>query len=91
MLIGKDEVKRSLIDVVSKAKSMSARCKRFNLNQRMNLSFVITGDSGTGKLTVAKALTSELFKAQLTSSPEPKIITPVDYKDFIKNPLAELI
>ena len=85
MLIGKDEVKRSLIDVVSKAKSMSARCKRFNLNQRMNLSFVITGDSGTGKLTVAKALTSELFKAQLTSSPEPKIITPVDYKDFIKN------
>ena len=84
-LIGKDEVKQCLIDVVGKAKSMDTRCKRLNLNQRMNLSFVITGDPGTGKLTVAKAITEELFKARLTSSPEPKVITPVDYKDFVKD------
>lgn len=84
-LIGKSDIVRLLRDVVGKARSMDIRCRRFNMKQRMNLSFVVTGESGTGKLTVAKAIGYELYHNGLISKEAPVVISPVDYPQFIKN------
>lgn len=84
-LIGKSEIVRLLRDVVGKARSMDVRCRRFNMKQRMNLSFVVTGESGTGKLTVAKTIGYELYHNGLISKEAPVVISPVDYPQFIKN------
>ena len=84
-LIGKSDIVRLLRDVVGKARSMDVRCRRFNMKQRMNLSFVVTGESGTGKLTVAKAIGYELYHNGLISKEAPVVISPVDYPQFIKN------
>lgn len=85
ILIEKDEIKVFLTDIISKAKSMCERCRQYGIKQRMELSFVITGDSGTGKTTIAKALSQELYKAGICSTDIPTIINPVKYSSFIKD------
>lgn len=84
-LVGKDDIKKLLVDVVSKAKSMNDRNQRNGLSERIELSFVITGDSGTGKTTVAKAIAYELHKAGICSTSKPTIVNSIEYSDFIKN------
>ncbi len=84
-LVDKDDIKDFLIDKINKAKSMALRCQQLGIKQRMELSFVITGDSGTGKTTIAKALTEEFFKAGIIAKDAPTIINPIKYTEFIKN------
>ena len=63
---------------------MKAYNDAHNLNFRMELSFVITGDSGTGKATVAKAIAALLHEKGLVNNPVPKIIDATDYKKFVE-------
>lgn len=84
MLIEKDEIKSSLLDIIGKAKRMNERAKQFGSSGRMELSFVITGDSGTGKTTIANVIAHELYKAGICSTSEATIIAPTKYSDFIK-------
>ena len=83
-LVGKDAIHAQLADIVGKARKVADNFKRLKIKGRMDLSFVITGDAGTGKTTVARALTEELHQAGIVSSPVPYFVTPLKYDDFVK-------
>ena len=83
-LIDKDNIKRILQDIIQKACSMAQRNQKLKIKGRMELSFVITGDSGTGKTTVAKNIAQEFFNAGITESPTATIVNPVDYSNWVK-------
>lgn len=85
ILIEKDSLREQLSDIVKKAKVKSDFCRNNNIRARMQLSFVITGDAGTGKTTVAKAIASELFKAGVVKSGVADVVNPVDFDRWIKN------
>ena len=82
-LVDKDVIKKSLTEIVAKAKKWADNFMRRGTKGRMELSFVITGDAGTGKSTVAKAITQELYKAGLVPSDQPKVVYPLDYSNFV--------
>lgn len=74
-----------LADVTEKAKSMAERYRTSGIKRRMELSFVITGEAGTGKTTVAKALAEELFQAGILTKKEPVTVIPINYDGFVKD------
>lgn len=84
ILVDKDLIRATLTDIASKGAAMKAYNDAHNLNFRMELSFVITGDSGTGKATVAKAIAALLHEKGLVNNPVPKIIDATDYKKFVE-------
>ncbi len=83
-LIDKDEIKNKLQDIIQKACSMEQRNQRLKITGRMELSFVITGDSGTGKTIVAKNIAIEFFNAGIINSAIPTIINPIEYSNWIR-------
>lgn len=84
-LIDKRTIRTQLDDIVEKARSKHDFCTRNNIASRMQLSFVITGDAGTGKTTVAKAITAALADAGVLRSPVAEVVNPVDFDNWIKN------
>lgn len=84
-LIDKKTIRKQLDDIVEKARSKHDFCTRNNIASRMQLSFVITGDAGTGKTTVAKAITAALADAGVLKSPVAEVVNPVDFDNWIKN------
>lgn len=84
ILVDKDQIRASLSDIAAKGAAMKAYNDAHKLNFRMELSFVITGDSGTGKATVAKAIAALLHEKGLVNNPVPKIIDPTDYRKFVE-------
>ena len=84
ILVDKDLIRATLTDIASKGAAMKAYNDAHNLNFRMELSFVITGDSGTGKATVAKAIAALLHEKGLVNNPVPKIIDATDNKKFVE-------
>lgn len=84
-LIDKDAIRTRLDDIVAKARSKHDFCRRNNISSRMQLSFVITGDAGTGKTTVAQAITAALAVAGVLRNPIAETVNPVDFDNWIKN------
>lgn len=84
-LVDKDDVRKVLADVVEKAKSKAEYCRRNNISARMQLSFVITGDAGTGKTELAKTIAAALAAAGVIGNPVPEIVNPVDYENWLKD------
>lgn len=84
-LIDKRTIRTQLDDIVEKARTKHVFCTRNNIASRMQLSFVITGDAGTGKTTVAKAITAALADAGVLRSPVAEVVNPVDFDNWIKN------
>lgn len=84
-LIEKAAIRTRLDDIVAKARAKAEFCRRNGITSRMQLSFVITGDAGTGKTTVAKAIAAALADAGVLRTPVAEIVTPVDYDNWIKN------
>lgn len=84
-LVDKDEIKTRLADIVAKARKWDENFKRRGTKGRMELSFVITGDSGTGKTTVAEVITQELFQAGLVPTDKPKVVFPLEFDIFKKD------
>ncbi len=85
ILVDKEEIRTLLTDVTEKAKSMTERYRSLGIKRRMELSFVITGEVGTGKTTVAKALAEELFPAGILTKKEPLTVIPINYDGFVKD------
>ena len=83
-LYDKDDLVEKLIDIVARAKKKSDWCRKNGVKGRLPLSFVITGNSGTGKKTVAKALARALVDGGIIRDPEPDVIKPVEYKGWIE-------
>ena len=84
-LIDKKEIRSRLEEIIAKASAKAEFCRRNNISSRMQLSFVITGDAGTGKTTVAHAIAQALAQAGVLKSPLPETVNPVDYDNWIKN------
>lgn len=84
-LIDKPEIKSQLEDIVNKAKAKTEFCRRNGISARMQLSFVITGDAGTGKTTVAQTIATALAAAGVLKSHVAEVVNPVDYDNWIKN------
>ncbi len=84
-LIDKTLIREALEDIVGKARAKSDFCRRNNISARMQLSFVITGDAGTGKTTVAQTIAAALAEAGVLKSPIAEVVNPVDYDNWIKN------
>ena len=84
-MVDKEEIRTLLTDVTEKAKSMTERYRSLGIKRRMELSFVITGEAGTGKTTVAKALAEELFQAGILTKKEPLTVIPINYDGFVKD------
>ena len=58
------------------------RCGR-RLRRGLMLTCVITGDSGTGKATVAATIAALLHEKGLVNNPVPKTVDPTDYQKFM--------
>ena len=84
-LIGKDKLRKALEEIVENARIKAEFCRRNGINARMQLSFVITGDAGTGKTTVAQAIAAALAGIGVLKSPVAEVVNPVDYDNWIKN------
>ena len=82
-LVDKEAIKTQLRDIVAKAEAMKAYNDAHGLKFRMELSFVITGDSGTGKATVAATIAALLHEKGLVNNPVPKTVDPTDYQKFM--------
>ncbi|MDE5785814.1 MAG: hypothetical protein K2H98_04700, partial [Duncaniella sp.] len=78
-LIDKAELKSRVEDIVAKARSKADFCRKNGIKARMQLSFVITGDAGTGKTTVAHVIAKLLANAGVARTPVPETVNPVDY------------
>lgn len=74
----------NLNDIMTKARKKADWCRNSGVKGRLPLSFVITGNVGTGKKTVARAIAKELTAMGILNSPEPEIIKPVEYKTWIE-------
>lgn len=81
-LVGKDEIKTVLENIIRLARNMAQRMA--SSPNRMELSFVITGDPGTGKEVIAQAIADELFSIGITKTSTPTTIIPIEYDEFTK-------
>lgn len=85
MLVEKDRIVEQLKKILEQTRSLDQNFKRSHIDGRMRLSFVITGESGTGKNVIAQAIAQELYDASILSSDIPKVIKPQDYDSFTQN------
>ncbi len=84
-LVEKDEIVKRLDNIVAKAKGKADFCRRNGIKERMQLSFVITGDAGTGKTATANVITELLHKAGIVKSAKPVVVNAVNFKAWIKD------
>lgn len=84
-LYDKDLIVERLRDIMAKTKKRSDWCRKSGVKGRLPLSFVITGNSGTGKKTVARSIAHALAGMGLLDSAEPEIIKPVEYKGWLED------
>ncbi|WP_289859144.1 AAA family ATPase [uncultured Muribaculum sp.] len=78
-LVDKKEIAAELAQLTAKARA-AARA-----GQRMPMSFVITGDVGTGKNFVAQTIAELLGNAQIARSSKPHIVAALDFNRFVSN------
>lgn len=80
--------KKGIIDqleeIMAKAKKRADWCRRSGVKGRLPLSFVITGNAGTGKKTVAYAIAEALNSMGILDGTKPDIIKPVEYDVLIE-------
>ena len=85
-LVGKDAIVTRLADIVEKARKTNENYRQQKVEKRrMELSFAITGDAGTGKTTIANAIAQELYQAGIVKKPVPETITPLNYDNYVKD------
>ena len=81
-ITGLDDLKSVVQREVTAFKNM--RTAGFKYDAR-NLHAIIMGNSGTGKNKVVEALSKAYFKTGITTKPDPKIISAVDFAEFSRN------
>lgn len=84
-LIEKEEIVRKLGPIIAKAKGKSDYCRKNGIKERMQLSFMITGDPGSGKTETAYTIAQLLHEACITRSAEPVVVNAVNFNEWIKD------
>lgn len=83
-LFDKDDIRESLADIVEKAARKADFCRRNGIKERMQLSFLITGESGTGKSATAEIIARLLHKAGIVKTPVPEVISPISFDGWVE-------
>lgn len=84
-LFDKDDIRNALADIIGKAAKKAEFCRRNGIRERMQLSFLITGESGTGKSATAEVMARALFDAGIVRTPVPEVVTPVNFDAWVKD------
>ncbi|MDE7346442.1 MAG: AAA family ATPase [Muribaculaceae bacterium] len=84
-LIEKEDIVRKLGSIIAKAKGKADYCRKNGIKERMQLSFVITGDPGSGKTETAYTIAQMLYEAGVTRSPEPVVVNAVNFNEWKKD------
>lgn len=83
-LVGMEEVKNQLQELVNTCETLSQRAKKTGVKIRMGMNMVITGNTGVGKSKLVEVLQHLLFSAGIIKNPKPYIVDAVDYESFSK-------
>lgn len=83
-LYDKKAIVEQLEEVMLKVKKRADWCRKIGVKERHPLSFVITGNSGTGKKSVSRAIAAALSNIGILNTSEPEIIKPVEYNGWIE-------
>ncbi len=83
-LYDKQSLVDQLNDIMTKAKKRADWCRKSGVKGRLQLSFVITGNAGSGKKTVARAISQALTRMGILNGFEPDVVNPVEYDMLIE-------
>lgn len=81
-LVGMEEVKEQLQELVKTCEKLSLRAKNTGVKMRIGMNMVITGNTGTGKTKLVEVLQKLLYANGIIKKPVVKIVDAVDYEAF---------
>ncbi|MDR1756114.1 MAG: AAA family ATPase [Culturomica sp.] len=83
-LVGMEQVKNQLQDLVKTCESVRERAKATGVKKRLGMDMVITGNTGTGKTKLVEVLQHLLYSTDIIKNPKAVIVDAVDFDDFSK-------
>ncbi len=83
-LVGKDDIAGRLRAIIASARNVAAQGRKSGLEMRLDLSFAITGVSGSGKNYLADTIAAALHSEGIIACAEAHVVKSVDYQDFVK-------
>ena len=83
-LVGKDEIVSRLQAIITSARNVAAQGRNSGLDMRLDMSFAITGVTGSGKNYLAECVAAALQAEGIIKKPVPSVVKSVDYQEFAK-------
>ncbi|HRR95443.1 MAG TPA: AAA family ATPase [Candidatus Ratteibacteria bacterium] len=83
-LVGLDELKNSIVEMVDSTKEFYERSGK-DKSTPLNLNVIIVGSAGTGKTKLSEILAKLYFNAGLVEKENPLCIDAVDYSSFMRD------
>lgn len=83
-LVGMEQVKERLYDLVDMCEKLALRAKNTGVKRRPGMNMVITGNTGTGKTKLIGVIQTLLYSTGIIKNPIAIIIDAVDYDNFSK-------
>ncbi len=81
-LIGMEQVKENMQELIATCVSLNQRSKRNGLSYRLSMNTLIIGDTGTGKTLLAHTLQELLRINGVVTHPQIHLVDAVDWSDF---------
>lgn len=85
LLVGMEQVKENMQELIATCHSLSQRSKKSGLSYRLSMNTLIIGDTGTGKTLLAHTLQELLRSSGVVSQPQLRLVDAVDWSDFCEH------